>query len=92
MKDTLIEFLKEKFENSELNRLPKEYGGEKIFSQPLIGVAQGNDPIFLKFKETVGYEHYTPLEMWLASGQKQLPASSLNIVPKISQYHIHRLK
>ena len=92
MKEILMDYLKQKFEISELNRLPEKYGSGKIFSQPLIGVAQGNDPIFLKFKETVGYEHYTPLEMWLASGQKQLPASSLNIVPKISQYHIHRLK
>ncbi|MHA1479334.1 MAG: hypothetical protein ACTSPU_14155 [Promethearchaeota archaeon] len=80
MKDILMEFLKEKFESSELNLLPEKYGGGKIFSQPLIGVAQGNDPIFLKFKEIVGYEHYTPLEMWLASGQKQLPSSNLYIV------------
>ena len=75
-----MDYLKQKFESSELNRLPDKYGGGNIFSQPLIGVAQGNDPIFFKFKEIVGVEHYTPLEMWLASGQKQLPASNLYIV------------
>lgn len=72
--------LKEVFENNNLNRLPEKYGGGKIFSQPLIGVARGDDPIFFKFKETVGPEHLTPLEMWLASGQKQLPISSLYIL------------
>ena len=80
LKDLLMEYLKKEFESSELNRLPEKYRGEIIFSQPLIGVAQGNDPIFFKFKEIVGSEHYTPLEMWLANGQKQLPASNLNIV------------
>lgn len=73
-------FLKEEFEFNELNRLPEEYGSGKIFSQPQIGIAQGNDPIFFKFKEIIGSEHYTPLEMWLASGQEQVPASNLYVV------------
>jgi ferredoxin len=77
LNNLLLELLKERFEKNELNQLPVKYGGGRIFSQPMIGVAQGNDPIFFKFKESVGYEHYTPLEMWLASGQKQVPASNL---------------
>ncbi|MFX1558611.1 MAG: hypothetical protein ACFFC9_15270, partial [Promethearchaeota archaeon] len=80
MNEELLEFLKEKFDNSNLNRLPENFGGNKIFSDPLIGVAQGNDSIFFKFKESVGSEHFTPLEMWLANGQKQLPASNLYAV------------
>ncbi|MFX0032509.1 MAG: hypothetical protein ACFE8E_11750 [Candidatus Hodarchaeota archaeon] len=80
MNEILLDMLKEVFENNNLNRLPEKYGGGKIFSQPLIGVARGDDPIFFKFKETVGPEHLTPLEMWLASGQKQLPISSLYIL------------
>lgn len=80
MNEELLEFLKEKFEKSDLNYLPEKFGSRKIFSDPLIGVAQGNDPIFFKFKESVGSEHFTPLEMWLASGQKQLPASNLYAV------------
>ena len=80
MKERLKEFLKGEFDKSELNRLPERFGGGNIFSHPLIGVAKGNDPIFFKYKEIVGSEHYTPLEMWLINGQKQLPASSLNIV------------
>lgn len=80
LNEELLEFLDEKFEESDLNYLPEKYGGGKIFSNPLIGVAQGNDSIFFKFKESVGSEHYTPLEMWLANGQKQIPASSLHTV------------
>ena len=80
MNEILLEFLKEKFEKSNLNRLPENYGGGKIFSHPLIGIAQGNDPIFQKFKETVGPEHLTPLEIWMASGQEQVPASNLYTV------------
>jgi len=80
LNEILLEKLKKVFEDNNLNRLPEKYGGGKIFSQPLIGVARGDDPIFFKFKETVGPEHLTPLEMWLASGQKQLPISSLYIL------------
>ncbi|MFX1588129.1 MAG: hypothetical protein ACFFC1_08240 [Promethearchaeota archaeon] len=80
MNEELLDFLKEKFDNSNLNRLPENFGGKKIFSDPLIGVAQGNDSIFFKFKESVGSEHFTPLEMWLANSQKQLPASNLYAV------------
>jgi ferredoxin len=80
MIESLNAFLKEEFEFNELNRLPEEYGGGNIFSQPQVGVAHGNDPIFFKFKELIGSEHYTPLEMWLASGQKQLPALDIKVV------------
>lgn len=78
--DELLGYLEEGFENSTLNRLPENYGGGNIFSKPLIGVAQGNDPIFQKFKEIVGSEHLTPLEMWKASGKEELPASDLYTV------------
>jgi epoxyqueuosine reductase len=80
LNEELLEFLKEKFDSSNLNRLPENFGGKKIFSDPLIGVARGNDSIFFKFKEIVGSEHFTPLEMWLANDQKQLPASNLYTV------------
>jgi len=75
--DEFLGFLEEEFENSKFNRLPEKYGDEKIFSHPLIGVARGNDSIFQKFKEIVGPEHLTPLEMWIASGREQLPAKNL---------------
>ena len=68
------------FESSELNRLHKNYGGGRIFSDPIIGIARGNDPIFQKFKEVVGQEHLTPLELWLTEGQKNLSPSILRII------------
>ena len=43
MNDDILKFLKREFDTSELNRLPESYGGGKIFSLPLIGVAQAGD-------------------------------------------------
>jgi epoxyqueuosine reductase QueG len=60
-------FLTKLFESSDLNRLPAEYGGYRIFKQPTIGVSAGNDPIIARFKEVVAPEHLTPAEMWSKS-------------------------
>jgi len=66
MNEKLKFFVEDFFLNSNLNRLPESYGGGRIFSTPLIGIALGNDPIFQKFKEVVSPEHLTPVELWLA--------------------------
>ena len=76
----LKEYLEHLFITSELNRLPKKFGGYKIFSSPLIGVAKGDDPIFFKFKEVVGPEHYTPLEMWNLNIKKKVISSKLRVM------------
>ncbi|MGB5913085.1 MAG: hypothetical protein WBH31_17980 [Promethearchaeia archaeon] len=76
----LLEFLDEFFSTSDLNKLHETYGGGRIFLSPIIGVASGNDPIFKKFKEVVGPEHLTPIEMWLSSGQDSISSSKLRIV------------
>ena len=62
------QFLNELFAANRLNRLPERYGGGRIFDTPVIGVAQGGDPIFAKYKEVVGPKHLAPAEMWLQSG------------------------
>ncbi len=80
MIDELYQFLTSFFETSKLNRLHENYGGGKIFSNPKIGVASGDDPIFQKFKEVVGSEHLTPLELWLGEGQDYLKASDLRVI------------
>jgi len=67
MNDAVTRFLEELFDSSELNRLPQEYGGHRIFERPTIGVSAGNDPLFEKFKEVVTPAHLTPEEMWSAS-------------------------
>ncbi|MFX1599117.1 MAG: hypothetical protein ACFFB6_00815 [Promethearchaeota archaeon] len=76
----IIQFLNQFFETSELNRLHERYGSSNIFSNPIIGVARGDDSIFQKFKEVVGPEHLTPLELWLAEGQENLPATNLRVL------------
>lgn len=43
------EFLDKLFATNILNRLPERYGGGRIFDAPVIGVAQGGDPIFTQF-------------------------------------------
>jgi hypothetical protein len=60
-------FLKSLFEASELNCLPPEYGGHRLFKEPTIGVSAGNDPIFARFKKVVTRNHLTPAEMWSKS-------------------------
>ncbi|MFX1501967.1 MAG: hypothetical protein ACFFDH_13470 [Promethearchaeota archaeon] len=86
MIDDLSNYLELFFETSELNRLHENYGGGKIFNNPLIGVAKGDDPIFQKFKEVVGLEHLTPLELWLAEGLKMIDDSKLRIVSIVFPY------
>ncbi|MFX0004810.1 MAG: hypothetical protein ACFE9J_15185, partial [Candidatus Hermodarchaeota archaeon] len=80
MNEELIQFLEIIFRESVLNRLPDKYGGGKIFSSPLIGVAQGDDPIFQKYKEIIAIEHLTPLELWLSEGFESLVPSNLRII------------
>ncbi|NVM37399.1 MAG: hypothetical protein HWN81_17520 [Candidatus Lokiarchaeota archaeon] len=86
MINDLHHYLKSFFETSELNHLHENYGGGRIFSNPLIGVAQGGDPIFQKFKEVVGSEHLTPLELWLAEGQERIHASELRVISIVLPY------
>lgn len=67
MNETVQSFIEGVLSASPLNRLPEEFGGVPIFAAPLLGVAGGDDPIFLKFKEVVHQEHLTPVEMWVKS-------------------------
>jgi epoxyqueuosine reductase len=76
MNEILYAYLKELFLSSSLNRLPEQYGGDRIFDLPLMGVSGGDDPIFEKYKEVVGPEHLTPLEMWAANGLKKADDSA----------------
>ena len=68
MNTDVSQFIEKLFATNALNRLPEQYGGGRIFDRPIIGVAKGDDPIFLKYKEVVGPKHLTPAEMWLQSG------------------------
>ena len=80
MNNRINQFLGNLFETSELNRLHEKYGGGRIFSNPKIGVAQGDDPIFQKFKEVISPEHLTPFELWLTENQESVSASKLRVI------------
>ena len=77
--DQVFQYLENFFRTSDLNALPEEYEGGRIFASPVIGVSQGNDPIFLKYKEVVGPQHLTPVEMWLANGLPEKTDLSSNL-------------
>lgn len=82
------QFLENMFASNPLNRLPVTYGGGRIFAAPVTGVAQGDDPIFLVFKDVVGPEHLTPAEMWRQSGPAagNPPAEQLRVLSVIFPY------
>lgn len=65
MNKSLQAFVENLFNTSKLNHLPETFGDGKIFAQPLIGVSQGDDDIFLEFKKVVGPKHLTPAEAWI---------------------------
>jgi epoxyqueuosine reductase len=56
--------IKEYVATSPGNQLPA-FSNEPIFDEPLVGFADGDDPIFLKYKEEriIGAFHYTPREI-----------------------------
>ena len=82
----LQKFLIKWFASSKLNRLHENYGGGRIFSDPIIGVAKGDDPIIQKFKEVVASDHLSPLELWSFEGKKTISSSNLRIVSIIFPY------
>lgn len=88
MNTDVSQFIEKLFTTNALNRLPEQYGGGRIFARPMIGVAKGDDPIFLKYKEVVGPKHLTPVEMWLQSGLPDDPdiAARLRTVSIIFPY------
>ena len=55
----LVETIKAQAANSPLNRL-KDIDGSPIWEEPLVGFADGNDPVFNLFKSVVAPEHWMP--------------------------------
>lgn len=47
---------------SSANRL-LDFGGEPIFEEPLIGFADGDDPLFDEYKKVIHEHHYSPREI-----------------------------
>jgi len=83
LKDFLIRLL----DQNSLNRLPEIFGGGKIFSNPLMGIADGADPIFQQYKTIINESHLTPMEMWEANGLNLKEAdSSLKVISIVFPY------
>ncbi len=63
--DLIVKFLK----NSPLNKL-EELGVERIFEEPLVGIADAKDALFAKLKEpeVIGTNHLLPIE-WLSEAE-----------------------
>jgi len=72
------------------NRLPA-FEGAPIFDEPLVGYANGDDPIFERFKTVVGNDHLTPREVlkrhWRQLGERYgaRPASVISFVLPIAR-------
>ncbi|MBN1381122.1 MAG: epoxyqueuosine reductase [Deltaproteobacteria bacterium] len=54
--------LRDYVRTSPQNRLDS-FGGATIFDEPLVGFADGDDPIFLNYKKVVHADHFTPREI-----------------------------
>lgn len=80
MIEIILEFLIDLFSKNKLNRLPESYGGDRIFSNPIIGIAQGDDSIFKKYKEIISPKHLTPEEVWKAAKLPNIEDSNLRIL------------
>jgi epoxyqueuosine reductase len=55
----LVETIKAQVANSPLNRL-KDIDGSPIWEEPLVGFADGDDPLFGVFRAVVAPEHWMP--------------------------------
>jgi epoxyqueuosine reductase len=65
--------LRELVTGSPLNRL-EDYGGQSIFQDPLVGIADGDDPMFGRFREVVSRRHLMPRDV--LARQRPSPARS----------------
>ena len=61
-KQIIEEAIREFVRTSPLNRL-ESFGGVPIFDEPLIGFADGDDPLFEQFKKVVHESHLPPREI-----------------------------
>jgi len=62
--------VKEYVRTSPDNRLTS-FNDEPIFNEPLVGIADGDDPIFQEYKTLIGGFHFTPREVLAMDRQKR---------------------
>jgi epoxyqueuosine reductase QueG len=62
---------------------PAEMGGGPIFDAPLVGIADGDDPLFAQYKSLIGAFHLTPQET-IALAASQTPNAKHASLDKLS--------
>ncbi len=76
--------IKDKITNHVGNSMEYPFYGERIFDEPLVGFARGDDPIFEELKSVIGPHHFTPAEImgWQAknNGVDAPPADEISVV------------
>jgi epoxyqueuosine reductase len=82
-----LETITEKVAIHPLNSMRYAFAGERIFEEPLVGFARGDDAIFEDYKRIIGPYHLTPHEImsWQAAknGAMPPPASEISVVSYI---------
>ncbi len=76
VRETVQRFVSEHPENgtARLNGVP-------YFENPLVGIADAHDPLFLTFKDIIGNFHLTPVEVL----EKSFPEESKKLRAKIEE-------
>ena len=65
---SLAAFIRTMTRDSSGNRL-QHFDDSPIFDEPLVAVADGDDPLFEEYKRVIGSHHFTPREMLVLSQQ-----------------------
>lgn len=66
-KETVLSYLKQTFAEK-CTRFPEDLGGELLFKEPLLRIADAGDPLFYKIKEMLGDFYWTPEEVMQRNG------------------------
>lgn len=77
--ERLSAVIREYTANSPLNRM-EPFGGVPYFETPLIGVADGRDPLFAYYRALIGPFHITPQELLQAEYPGTLPPETQRVV------------
>lgn len=79
-----VKILKESVSAHPGNSMEYPFYGERVFDEPLVGFAKGDDPIFNELKKVIGPHHFTPAEVmaWQArnNGLEPPPAGEISVV------------
>ena len=67
--------------SSPKNVLGGPFGKEPAWDEPMVGFCSGDDPVFETFREAVGEDHWTPLEIFTRAFPKsEVKAEDLSVI------------